>query len=70
MLFTGSALVCYPLATRFVHPPPPPPYRRLEELRGEQRELRSRAEALEAEAAGIKREEESALERRDRLMTE
>jgi hypothetical protein len=49
---------------------PCPPYRRLEQLRGEQRELRSRAEALEAEAAGIKREEESALERRDRLMTE
>jgi hypothetical protein len=43
---------------------------RIEGLRAQQRTLRARAEALEAEASGVKSEEESALERQTRLTQE
>jgi len=50
--------------------PPPTPKPRLDQLRGEQRVLRERAEALEAEAARVKREEEEAILRQRTLQEE
>lgn len=56
--------------------PPQPPTSpltskpRLDQLRGEQRTLRERAEALEAEAVRVKREEEAAIVRQRTLQEE